>query len=86
MTALQLRADIDNNINIIASDESLMKRLAKYVKRLATEKQADDTSMSKEEFFAQIEEAERQIERGEGVAILPNEDLTAFLKRRGYEI
>lgn len=86
MTALQLRADIDNNINIIASDESLMKRLAKYVKRLATEKQADDTCMSKEEFFAQIEEAERQIERGEGVAMLPNEDLTAFLKRRGYEI
>jgi hypothetical protein len=42
--------------------------------------------MTKEEFFAKIERAEQQITRGEGMEMLPNEDLTAFLKRNGYGI
>ncbi|MBO7541003.1 MAG: hypothetical protein J6T33_05020 [Bacteroidales bacterium] len=79
MTALQLRADIDNNINIIASDESLMKRLAKYVKRLATEKQSDDTCMSKEEFMAKLDRAEKQIERGESTSFTNREEMIAWL-------
>ena len=42
--------------------------------------------MTKEEFFAKIERAEQQITRGEGMEMLPNEDLTALLKRNGYGI
>ena len=42
--------------------------------------------MSKEEFFARIEEAEREAERGEYSVLLPGEDLTAHLKRLGYDI
>lgn len=41
----------------------------------------DDTLMSKEEFFAKIEEAERQIERGEYSVMKPDETLDEFLER-----
>lgn len=41
----------------------------------------DDTLMSKEEFFAKIEEAERQIERGEYSEMKPDETLDEFLER-----
>jgi hypothetical protein len=33
-----------------------------------------------------LERAEQQIAKGEGMAMLPDEDLTAFLKRNGYGI
>ncbi len=33
-----------------------------------------------------LDEAEQQLKRGEGMTMLPGEDLTAFLKRNGYEI
>ena len=35
MTALQLNADIYRNLGIIAEDESMLKRVAKYVQKLA---------------------------------------------------
>lgn len=40
----------------------------------------DPTEMTEEEFFAKIERAEQQIANGEGMEMLPGEDLTAFLK------
>ena len=71
----------------IADDESLMKQAVDFVKSLVkTKKKSDPTLMTKEEYFAMLDEAERQSARGEGVAMLPGEDLTAFLRRRGYEI
>ena len=42
--------------------------------------------MSKEEYFAKIERAEQQIANGEGMEMLPDEDLTAFLRRNGYHV
>ncbi|MBP5536542.1 MAG: hypothetical protein J6X62_07105 [Bacteroidales bacterium] len=48
--------------------------------------EADPTLMTKEESFARIEEAEQQAERGEGVAMLPGEDLSHFLNRVGYTV
>ena len=88
MTALQYEAmnvQLWQNIGAIADDKSLMKRLAKYVAKLVKEKN-DPTLMTKEEYFAMIEEAEQQADRGEGVAMLPGEDLTDFLRRNGYDI
>ena len=73
------------DIGAIADNENLMRRLARYVKKLVKE-QNDSTLMTKEEYFAMLEEAEQQLARGEGMAMLPGEDLTAFLKRNGYEI
>ncbi len=85
MTALELNAQIWRNIAKIADDESLMKQLSKYLKKLAAKKE-DETLMTKEEFFDKLDRAEQQIARGEGMAMLPNEDLTAFLNRNGYGI
>ena len=73
------------DIGAIANNENLMRRLARYVKKLVKE-QNDPTLMTKEEYFAMLDEAEQQAARGEGVAMLPGEDLTAFLRRRGYDI
>ena len=33
-----------------------------------------------------LDEAEQRLKRGEGMTMLPGEDLTAFLKSNGYEI
>ena len=62
MTAAQLNAmntELWQSIGTIADSEQLMKWLTRYAKKLVKEKQ-DPTLMSKEEFFAKIERAEKQ--------------------------
>ena len=89
MTAVQLNTmntELWQSIGAIADSEPLMKRLTRYAKKLVKEREADPTLMSKEEFFARIEEAEQQIARGEGHKLLPGENVTAFLRRMGHEI
>lgn len=83
MTAIQMNAEILRNMSIIAEDENLLKRAAKYLRRLAAEKEAEPTLLSKDEFFARVDEAREQIKRGEGVEMLPNESLDEFLERVG---
>ena len=88
MTAAQydaMNVQLWQNIGAIADDQSLMKRLAKYVAKLVKEMN-DPTFMTKEEYFAMLDEAEQQLARGEGHAMLPGENLTDFLRRRGYDI
>lgn len=88
MTAVQLNAmntELWQSIGAIADSESLMKRLTRYAKKLVKEK-SDPTLMTKEEFFAKIERAEQQAARGEGMSMLPEENLADFLKRNGYEV
>ncbi|MBQ5976009.1 MAG: hypothetical protein IJL48_09930 [Bacteroidales bacterium] len=89
MTAVQLNAmhtQLLQNIGYIADDEALMRRRTAYSKKLAKEKASDSTLMTKEEYYAMLDEAEQQLKQGEGMTMLPDEDLTAFLKRNGYEI
>ena len=86
MTAIQLNAELYRAMGEIADDETLLEKVLKYVKKLASKKKADPTLMSKEEFFAKLERAEAQIAEGKGMKMLPNEDLTTFLKRNGYDI
>jgi len=50
MTAVQLNAKILRNLGAIAEDESMLKRVAKYLRKLVSEKEADQTLLSKEEF------------------------------------
>lgn len=62
MTAVQLNAmntELWQGIGAIADNEPLMKRLTRYVKKLVKEKEYP-TLMTKEEFFAKIERAEKQ--------------------------
>lgn len=56
MTAIQMNAEILRNMSIIAEDERLLKRAAKYLRKLAAEKE-DPTLFTKEEFFARIDKA-----------------------------
>ena len=83
MTATQLNVELFRAMGEIADDETLMARVVKYVKKLAAKKKADPTLMTKEEFFARVDEAREQIRRGEGIRMLPNESLDDFLRRIG---
>lgn len=82
MTALQLNADIYKNLAILSEDESMLDKAAKYVRRLAKQMTDDPTCMSKEEFFARLDEAEK----GPSYTMLPDEDLTSFLRRMGHDL
>ncbi len=59
MTAIQMNAELLRNMSIIAEDENLLKRAAKYLRKLVAEKE-DSSLMTEEEFFAKIERAEEQ--------------------------
>ncbi|MBR6033071.1 MAG: hypothetical protein IKP36_14125 [Bacteroidaceae bacterium] len=83
MTAVQLNADILRNLGALAEDESMLKRVAKYLRRLVSEKQNDPTLLTRKEFFARVDEARDQIRRGEGIEMLPEESLDEFLERVG---
>ena len=83
MTAIQLNAEILRNLGALAEDESMLNRVAKYLRKLISEKEADPTLFTKEEFFARVDEAREQIKRGEGIEMLPDVSLDEFLKRVG---
>ena len=61
MTAVQLNTmntELWQSIGAIADSEPLMRRLTRYAKKLAREKE-DPTLMTKEEFFRMLDEAEK---------------------------
>ena len=60
MTAIQMNAEMLRNMSIIAEDENLLKRAAKYLRKLVAEKQADPSLMTEEDFFAKLDRAEKQ--------------------------
>lgn len=59
MNSTQLNAELLRNMSIIAEDENLLKRAAKYLRKLVAEKE-DATLFTQKEFFARIEEARKQ--------------------------
>ena len=81
MTTMELNAQIWRDIAEIADNETLMRQLAKYLKKLVAKKD-DPTCMTKEEFLARVDEAKK----GPSYELLPDEDLTTFLRRRGYDL
>lgn len=81
MTAVQianLNAEIQRNLGALSEDETMLNRVAKYLRKLVKEKE-DPTLMSKEEFFARIDEAKREIEEGKGITFDNLEDMNAWL-------
>lgn len=58
MTAVQMNAEILRNMSVIAEDERMMKRVAKYLRKLVAEKE-DPTLLTKEEFFARVDKAKK---------------------------
>lgn len=82
---MELNAQIWRNMAEIADNETLMRQLAKYLKKLVAKKD-DPTLMTKEEFFARVDRAEEQYARGEYTTQLPGESLSDMLKRCGYAV
>ncbi|MBR1935577.1 MAG: hypothetical protein IJ835_05955 [Muribaculaceae bacterium] len=80
--ATVLDADFLRDLSLIAQNQSLVKRLKKYVGRLA-KSQTDESLMTKEQFFARIDKAKREVENGEVFTMLPNESFQDFRKRVG---
>ena len=79
MTAIQINAELLRNISIIAEDENLLKRAAKYLRKLVAEKQKDPTEFSKDEFFARIDQAKK----GPTFELRQDETLEDLIKRVG---
>ncbi len=78
MTAIEMNAELLRNMSIIAEDENLLKRAAKYLRKLAAEKK-DPTLMTEEEFFARVDKAEKEIAEGKGITFTNKNDMNAWL-------
>ena len=60
MTAMQmgaLNAEILQNLGVIAENESVLTRVAKYLRRVVKEMTDDPTEMTKEEFLEMVDKA-----------------------------
>ena len=79
MTAIEMIAELLRNMSIIAEDEKLLKRAAKYLRKLVAEKQADPTELTREEFFARVDKAEKEIAEGKGITFTNKDDMNAWL-------
>jgi len=86
MTTAQLNAEIMQNLSVLADSEEMMTRVAKYLRKLVKEKKADPTLMSKEEFFAKLDKAEEDYQKGNYTTLQPGESVTDMLKRCGYGV
>ena len=78
MTAIQMNAELLRNMSIIAEDENLLRRAAKYLRKLVAEKE-DTTLMTKDEFFARVDKAEKEIAEGKGITFTNKDDMNAWL-------
>ena len=80
MTSSQMNAEIFHNLSILAESEEMLARVAKYLRKLAKEKQeADSTLMSEKEFFEKLDQAEKNIEEGKGKTFTHPNDMNAWL-------
>ena len=79
MRTIQLDGEILRNLGIIAEDKMTLTKVAKYLRRMAKQASQDNTLMSKEEFFARVEEAEQDIKEGKGFTFTNKADMNAWL-------
>jgi len=86
MTALQMNAELYRNLGIIAEDETMLSKVVKYVRKLAKQMTDDPTLMTKEEYFAMLDNSERQYARGQYVVQKAGESVTDMLRRCGYDL
>jgi len=77
---MQLNAQIQESLALIKDDEPMLRRVANYLKRI-TKKKEDPTLMTEEEFFARVDKALAQHERGEGVVLNSHEEIDQFFNQ-----
>ena len=60
MTSMELNQELFRQLAIVASDEILMRKTIKAIKRIIEKKEEQDTTeMTREQFMARVEQAER---------------------------
>lgn len=74
-----MNAEIFQNLSVLAESEDMMKRVAKYLRKLVKEQKSDPTLMSKEEFFEKLDKAEESIEQGKGKTFTNPSEMNAWL-------
>lgn len=79
MNRLKLHTEILHDLSIIAKDESLLKRAAKYMRKLVAKKQTDPSEMTREEYFAKLDKAEKEIAEGKGITFHNLDDMNNWL-------
>ena len=79
MTTVQLNAELQHYMSLISEDENLMKRATKYLRKLVAEKKDDPTEMTREEFYAKLEKAKKQIERGDCTQFTDKDEMNQWL-------
>ncbi len=77
----EFRNNMATYLDHISSGQELILKTRDKGSFVIRKVKEDDTLMSKEEFFAKIEESEKQIERGEYSVMKPEETLDEFLER-----
>ena len=79
MTAIQLNADIYQNLALLSEHKSMLDKAAKYIRRLVKQVTDDPTCMTKEEFFARVDEAREEIRQGKGIRFTDTAEMNAWL-------
>lgn len=85
MTAVQmgaLNAEILRNLGTISEDESMLTRVAKYLRKVVKDMHNDPTLFTKEEFLARVDKANQ----GPLYRLNEGESLDEFLRRQGYDL
>ena len=79
MTAIQLNADIYQNLALLSEHKSMLDKAAKYIRRLVKQVTDDPTCMTKEDFFARVDEAREEIRQGKGIRFTDPAEMNAWL-------
>lgn len=73
-----MNIELWQSIGAIADSDPLMKRLTRYAKKLVAERKADPAEMTREEFFARVDKAEREIAEGKGTPFTNLDDMNRW--------
>lgn len=79
ITTATLNAEILRNLGTLAESESMLNRVAKYLRKLIKERDSAPTLFSKEEYFRSLDQAERDIAEGKGKTFHNIEDMNNWL-------
>ena len=85
MTAvqMQLNTELFTALQTISSDEGLMKKAVRSLKRIAAQHKADSTEMTREAFLAKLAKGEEEYRQGKYYEMQPGENLESFVNRVG---
>ena len=75
-----MNTELWQNIGAIADDDTLMRRLALYTRRLLKEKKSDPTLMTKDEFLSMLDQRMENYEKGEYISFSSPEEMHRYFE------